>query len=1124
MRLPTPLIRAVLPALLVLSPGCLKEVGRGPFLGQCANYPEGVYAYGDIGIGTCLAGPVDVQFVERDGSTWLAVANADPYRNFSSGSVLLIEWDSIDLSNGFNLIHELETRALSTDHYMGGLGFVESRDLLLATSRLSETARTTSARDDLFVLDIGQDQPAFWNEGPRLQLRDDPQPIVVDESTGRAYVANITDHSISVLDITTSPLGIVDVASFPQLEEPVFFDADDSSSLAAISNVVVQDVALLTNDTWQVDFLDGTYRLWVHDDAGDIVEFSTSGNDVYRENPLGVVFTPDDFTEIEQLVDPTFVLADSAPLLYFSNGSSIHSAQRPTGSTRWVANSAVFTGSSWDRFLGGPSLGNLRNVPLMFYSGRRTRNGDSSIGVAFAEDNLGFRGLDAPVIEAPDGSSYTQPYARPGDPITGDIQLWFSHFDGTTWRIAHSTSYDAFEWTDVEDVLEVAGGHAAAPAVTYAHGNYRMWLTVSTDGATWQYATATSFDGRTWSEPTVVLDSDYPFDLSDPPRAALQVDLNGEWRVEGDTTGRLSTTAVAGVPFITLDSGFSFAIAGGQEVQNDVVPDDLAVNGLSPTSHAVVNGVPTVYATGVDGNGVNRIHALQEGNGGNLRRNNVHADIVDVLGARRPVVYGEDGAWHMLFAAPGRQGKTTMRYATSSDGLSWEPQGVVFTGDDAWNEVSQIPHAVQVRDDGATLRIYYTGSDGSRERIGALEANLADDGSFGRLRSVGAGLDPFLFGTGEPGDFDDSGVRDPAVFVNSNGRTEMYYAGFDGLRWAIGHAVERNDGSFQRRTDPIDDDGLPAMVGVDLTFSALGVRSPAIASVDDDQVSLWVAGFDGAKDRLGRAFANVDRTEVIYAEQRPPTAGDHFTFTTQRSDYDSTSVIELAQAVQEFQASGIGISSMALDANRGFLYVVSKLSNFVYVVDVRDDSNATFTDGNYLDLEAIVQVSDVYETLGFRDIAIDGDHLYLSSRLPDGVVVIDISVVEDNARKEAYFENTLAMLPTLSGSEDAGPVTFDIIAGAKLALHPDGRTLLMSHFRDNAVYVYDLEVGAFGELVKTMPYLGENPYALKIHPDGDYAVVANYVGDVEDFETHSTLTILDLDTLEPVTWIGNQLD
>ena len=75
---------------------CVQDL-TSPFLGDCAQYPEYTYDYGQVGIGTCLSGPADMMFVQNNGSTKLVVSNANPYLNFESGSVLLLDWDALSL-------------------------------------------------------------------------------------------------------------------------------------------------------------------------------------------------------------------------------------------------------------------------------------------------------------------------------------------------------------------------------------------------------------------------------------------------------------------------------------------------------------------------------------------------------------------------------------------------------------------------------------------------------------------------------------------------------------------------------------------------------------------------------------------------------------------------------------------------------------------------------------------------------------------------------------------------------------------------------------------------------------------------------------------------------------------
>ena len=61
--------------LLTLAMACLVE-SKPPYLGECAEYPDQSYDYGDLGIGSCLAGPTSLQWADDN---TLVVTNANPF-------------------------------------------------------------------------------------------------------------------------------------------------------------------------------------------------------------------------------------------------------------------------------------------------------------------------------------------------------------------------------------------------------------------------------------------------------------------------------------------------------------------------------------------------------------------------------------------------------------------------------------------------------------------------------------------------------------------------------------------------------------------------------------------------------------------------------------------------------------------------------------------------------------------------------------------------------------------------------------------------------------------------------------------------------------------------------------
>jgi DNA-binding beta-propeller fold protein YncE len=85
----------------------------------------------------------------------------------------------------------------------------------------------------------------------------------------------------------------------------------------------------------------------------------------------------------------------------------------------------------------------------------------------------------------------------------------------------------------------------------------------------------------------------------------------------------------------------------------------------------------------------------------------------------------------------------------------------------------------------------------------------------------------------------------------------------------------------------------------------------------------------------------------------------------------------------------------------------------------------------------------------------------------------------------------------------------------------------VTNFRDNSLFVFDLDQGVVGEQVAYAPFLGENPHVIRVAPDGMTAVIANYTGDLYDKLSSSPLVVIDLDPasetfLKPLTWIANR--
>ena len=263
---------------------------------------------------------------------------------------------------------------------------------------------------------------------------------------------------------------------------------------------------------------------------------------------------------------------------------------------------------------------------------------------------------------------------------------------------------------------------------------------------------------------------------------------------------------------------------------------------------------------------------------------------------------------------------------------------------------------------------------------------------------------------------------------------------------------------------------------------------------------------------------------------RPPTPGDQLFYRTRADHADGIGVIDLSRAVHGFVTSGSSGTALVLDEELGFLYLTSKATNYITVLDVRDDSTLEYAD-NFLGIEAIVSVLTVEGPRGIRDVEIDGtrDHLLISTVSPEAVFVLDRSQIVDDDRADLLPTTPIGAVPVGRAVEDANDVNYTgglPIGPGDMALADDGH-LFVPNFAEDAVSIFDLGLGAWGREVRTVANVGGNPWLVRLTPDGKYAIVANYTGDVENELVSSSLAIIDADPDSPtafqvLTWLENR--
>lgn len=1100
-----------------------------PFLGDCADYPKGTYEYGQIGIGTCLAGPTDLQFTDtEDGRPVLLVANSNPYQNFTGGSLLAIPWDEVDLDASKNVVSDLDVGAVGLPSFSGGLGL--SGELAVVASRLSEDARVRQHWDTVNLVDISDPlRPVLSDRGQSggawVRVQSDPNDVEVDPASGYAFVANRTTHSVSILD--TSEEAVRVVQPWPQhvLTGASFDDADGSGSKAEFGTLGIIDQDFLVDERWSMDWIDGTWRLWLPTVDGLFRQTST-GDGTWRESAIGTELLGDPLTE---LTDPHF---DVAGRMYFVADNVLLSASSADAVGLWSYDRvALLTPSAagWDSDgISGPGILRTEDGVELFYAGQR--DGVWGIGRAFSPEGVSFAKEDGPVFTVGDGlvtgERVDQPFPMV-DPATGEVAVYMSYFDGSAWSVLRMRSDDLVTWrVDEEPVFSIDGEDVAAPAIVAADGDWRMWYSRRGADGLWALAAARSDDGLRWEDLGVVQPLDEVVALDeDPPRAAIQGLPELRFRIEGENLGPLFDPVTPGQGFASAEYGFFATVLAGQLLQpGDAGPDSaggIRVDSVDPDAGLAwlslrsAGGTWRVGVATLDDNGVPEaeLGAVFEGTGD-----------FDRDGASSPVVVW-DGDQYRMYYAGHRGSRTSIGLATSPDGRTWTRQGRVLARGSDWDRAGLEPGSAQVLADGR-IRLWFSGSDGDLWRVGS--AVTSDGASFTRESATSRG---YVFPPGRPGEWDDSGVRHPMVRAGTNEEglagDHLWYAGFDGDLWRVGYAFRPSgEEAFDRWEDPIEGTAEPVSNALGTPYAVDGVQRPVLYA-DDAGFRGFLAGMDGAVSRVGALYA--EGGPRLHKGYQLPTPGDSLSFTTERGDPDAVA-IPLDTRVDSLPTTFEGLTALSVDTERGFLYAASKLRPYLIVLDIRDDSSGDFQDLNYLDVEAVLPIANASGGFGFRQVVpIPGsERIYALHHDPETILMMDVSGLVDDEYGDFLYDTVQGWLPSSRGvARDEGADTLTDVGPSALVPHPDGQRLFVANFNANSLTVYDLSLGVHGTLVREVDNLGEYPTAMVLSPDNNHLLVANYAGVVEPSgATHSTIAVIDVDPesptyLEVTTWITN---
>ena len=1101
--------------LLLALFACIKT-DELPYLGPCAEYPEGVYEYGEIGIGTCLAAPASLTWVGDSGTT-LAVANTNAFRDFQSGSVLTIDFANIDLALGRNVVSDLDPHALELPNFSGSASYAAAYETLLVASRDSEGERTREATDAVYFVDLSNPtSPTFSadigpdQDGGAIDVGYDMNDVVYDPTTDQAWSIQRTAHSVSTIDLASRPARIVPPGGDGRLVGDEFEDVDNSGSRADFS-VLELDVGTETRpDSWTVSWAAATVRAWVPTAAG-AYRMTGNGESTWVRSGIPAELDLDNADEIVvEVREPSFVLGDGGfGRLVFSDQGDIRAADEIGDGETWAFESEPLLSATDEQpELHDPFLIAGIDAWHLFYA--TEIDGVAAIHAATSADGFNFTRQGA--VVSIDGESVTDASVT-FDNQLGWWRMWFTRTEtsGTSW-LTQAHSDDLVEWTI--DTAESAG--VASPTVAYWSGAFHLLHAVDDGLGTQNIYEASSVDGYSWGSSTLRFGTEAGSLAQDG--VAVQYADESAFRLE-NLDGDVFTVAVTpGVKVVSPVEGWLLETVAGHLAGPADAPE-FGAGGVSVSSH---DG-ETVWLDLVGDDGVRRIGRGVASDAGIVVDATPVLDPADVDwaadGVSSAVVYSTESGFTMFFA--GLSGEvTSIGRAESADGTAWTVESKpLYVGTESWESVEVSPGSVQVLEDG-TVRLWYTGTDGEDAKIGLLES--VDDGA--NFLTVAGDPYPWIFDSEAPGSWDDSGVRDPFV-LRIDGTDHMWFSGASGDTWQVGYATRESD------ADPwvtaVDGEGeprpvLPLFSG---NIGVFGVVRPVVY-LEGEVYRLWYAALDSDATRTGAAIGR--EPDRFHRDLHLPTLADQWGFTVVPANDDDA--ISLDFEVDDLAYSGRGCTTLELDPIEGMLFVGCKLVPYVFVLDVRDDSTTTFDDLNYLGIETVLSiVTSTGSDSGIRDLVIDNARglLWGIGDEPDGLYAIRTDDITDDARTEVMRDRILGILTLPAGLErDEGVDTQANVGPAQVAMHPDGEHLFVTNFNDNSLSVFDLSIGPIGTLVGTADAIGENPYAIVLSADGRYAIVANYSGEVGT-DVSSTLVVIDANPasaafMDPLTWVVNR--
>jgi predicted GH43/DUF377 family glycosyl hydrolase len=247
-------------------------------------------------------------------------------------------------------------------------------------------------------------------------------------------------------------------------------------------------------------------------------------------------------------------------------------------------------------------------------------------------------------------------------------------------------------------------------------------------------------------------------------------------------------------------------------------------------------------------------------NSGNPVMDHGTANDWDSFGAGDPWVIDDGGTLRMWYT--GSDGlNNRIGYASSANGITWvkNSAAVLDLGDFFKFDEDGVsaPTVVKV---GGTFYMWYMGLYGKETALGFATSN--DGLTWTRMNNNAPVLTATALGT-----FDGKSVWEPSVTL-FNGVYLMYYAGFDGNQYKVGVATSVDGKNWIRRNA-----GMPVLSPMNGKFDWRGVASPT-SLLDGMTIKIWYIGLNATTDQVGYATGTISQVKGIYTSPPFDLSGD----------------------------------------------------------------------------------------------------------------------------------------------------------------------------------------------------------------------------------------------------------